>query len=163
MDAEALASYGAKYLYAIVGRMLAESAVDTSDAEIERTLKPCVCGDMLVPVAKHLRDSGALSPAIEAMKRAELTHQAHLRRTRLGLDDYSDELGTGQTITAEHDETGRLWRGPRGAMPRRYTEIPYFDLPPCDCTGGRCVRGPRSNQPPFGKRCKCDGEVIKSR
>lgn len=60
MDAETLDRYGSKYLEVITGRMVAEKAMDTSDAEIERTLRPCVCGDMLVPVAKHLRDSGAL-------------------------------------------------------------------------------------------------------
>lgn len=71
-------------------------------------------------------------------------------------------VGTGQTITAQQDETGRLWRGPRGALPKGYSEISYDDLPPCDCTGGMCVRGPRSNLPPFGRRCKCDGEFYSS-
>lgn len=35
----------------------------------------------------------------------------------------------------------------------------YYRLPVCDCTGV-CVRGPRSNEPPAGRRCRCDGEVI---
>lgn len=85
--------------------------------------------------------------------------------TWVATSDYKALLatcnGTGQTITAQHDETGRLWRGPRGALPKRYHEISQWDLPPCDCAG-MCVRGPRSNQPPLGRRCKCDGELIKS-
>lgn len=39
--------------------------------------------------------------------------------------------GTGQTITATHDETGRWWRGPRGALPKGYTECPT-QPPPAD-------------------------------
>ncbi|KVQ85548.1 hypothetical protein KTE60_22465 [Burkholderia multivorans] len=46
---------------ALIGRMIAEMATDTSDAEIERTLRPCVCGDWLVTLAKIMRDRGALT------------------------------------------------------------------------------------------------------
>lgn len=46
------------YLGAIRSRMLAELAVTDSNAEIERTLRPCVCGHLLVPVARYLRDHG---------------------------------------------------------------------------------------------------------
>lgn len=47
-----------RYLLPIQGRMMAESAVDDSDSEIERCLSPCVCGPLLVNVAKYLRDEG---------------------------------------------------------------------------------------------------------
>lgn len=46
------------YLGQIRSRMLAEGAVNDSDAEIERTLMPCVGGHLLVPVARYLRASG---------------------------------------------------------------------------------------------------------
>jgi hypothetical protein len=48
---------------AIVGRMVAENAADLSDAEIERTLGPCVCGPRLIVAAKAMRDAGTLTPA----------------------------------------------------------------------------------------------------
>ena len=52
------------YLEAIRGRMAADGAADgaadDSDAEIERVLSPCVCGDLLVNLAKFLRDEGGL-------------------------------------------------------------------------------------------------------
>jgi hypothetical protein len=50
----------ARYLPAIVGRMLAENIKDLSDGEIERTLSPCVGGRKLVQAAKRLRDSGTM-------------------------------------------------------------------------------------------------------
>lgn len=86
MDAETLDRYGAKYLDAIAGRMVAESATDASDAEIERTLRPCVCGDMLVEVAKHLRDQGLLRPEIAKTKRMELEHEVFNIVHRGGLE-----------------------------------------------------------------------------
>lgn len=46
------------YLEQVRSRMLAEEALDASDPEIERTLRPCVCGHLLVPVARYLRDHG---------------------------------------------------------------------------------------------------------
>lgn len=56
-------------LDAIAGRMLAEGATiaDLSDAEIERTLRPCVAGERLVEMAKTLRDEGDLEIAIARM------------------------------------------------------------------------------------------------
>ena len=39
-------------------------------------------------------------------------------------------------INAQHDETGRTWRGPRSQLPRRYFEITSIcclDYPRCDC------------------------------
>ena len=39
-------------------------------------------------------------------------------------------------INAQHDETGRTWRGPRSQLPRRYFEITSIcclDYPLCDC------------------------------
>lgn len=58
MDKNALRRYGEKYGELIRGRLKAEGIVDTSDAELERALSPCVCGHWLVPVAKQLRDDG---------------------------------------------------------------------------------------------------------
>lgn len=45
---------------ALLGRMIADGAKDTSDAEIERTLGPCVCGGMLIEIAKEMRRRGLL-------------------------------------------------------------------------------------------------------
>ncbi len=53
---EAIALYGDQLL----GRMIADGARDTSDAEIERTLAGCVCGPMLVALAKEMRSRGLL-------------------------------------------------------------------------------------------------------
>lgn len=50
--------YGKKYREAIIGRLDACYAIDDSDAELERILSSCVCGDWLVSVAKQLRDDG---------------------------------------------------------------------------------------------------------
>jgi hypothetical protein len=36
---------------------------------------------------------------------------------------------SGQTIQAQHDETGRWWRGPRGALPKGYSECWSFSPP----------------------------------
>lgn len=44
----------------LLGRMIAEGARDTSDAEIDRTLSGCVCGPMLVVLAKEMRRRGLL-------------------------------------------------------------------------------------------------------
>lgn len=49
-----------KYGEAVIGRMIAYSAKDTSDAEIERTLAPCVCGNWLVTLARVMRDRNIL-------------------------------------------------------------------------------------------------------
>jgi len=49
-----------KYGNAVIGRMVAEGAKDASDAEIERTLGPCVCGPWLVILAKVMRNRGLL-------------------------------------------------------------------------------------------------------
>lgn len=49
-----------RYGDVLIGRMLAEKAVDTSDEEIERTLMPCVCGHWLVTLAKVMRERGVL-------------------------------------------------------------------------------------------------------
>ncbi len=53
---EAIAAYGGQ----LVGRMIADGARDTSDAEIERTLSGCVCGPMLVALALEMRRRGLL-------------------------------------------------------------------------------------------------------
>lgn len=50
----------ARYRKAVICRMTAEGATDTSDAEIERTLSPCVSGEMAIAVAKHMRARGLL-------------------------------------------------------------------------------------------------------
>ena len=55
---------------AVIGRMIAEKAADISDAEIERTLGPCVCGDWLVTVAKVMRVRGALTNQMLERNRA---------------------------------------------------------------------------------------------
>ena len=44
----------------IIGKMMCEKAKDTSDQEINRTLKGCVLGHKLIIFAKMLRDSGEL-------------------------------------------------------------------------------------------------------
>ena len=39
-------------------------------------------------------------------------------------------------INAQHDETGRAWRGPRSQLPHRYFEVDEIcclDYPRCDC------------------------------
>lgn len=56
-----VSGYAKKYADAIWGRLIADNAVDLSDAEFERCLRPCVCGDMLVTTAKELREAGLLS------------------------------------------------------------------------------------------------------
>ena len=53
---DAIKRYGEQLL----GRMIADGARDTSDAEIERTLAGCVCGPMLVALAKEMRRRGLL-------------------------------------------------------------------------------------------------------
>lgn len=53
---DAIKQYGDQLL----GRMIADGARDTSDAEIERTLAGCVCGPMLVALAKQMRSRGLL-------------------------------------------------------------------------------------------------------
>jgi hypothetical protein len=53
---DAIKQYGEQLL----GRMIADGARDTSDAEIERTLAGCVCGPMLVLLAKEMRERGLL-------------------------------------------------------------------------------------------------------
>lgn len=53
--------YAKRYGDALLGRMQAEDAKDTSDAEIERTLAPCVCGPMLVTLAQEMRALGMLN------------------------------------------------------------------------------------------------------
>jgi hypothetical protein len=55
-----MTDYPMKYRDALIGRMIAAGAKDVSDAEIERTLGPCVCGPALVQWAKSLRADGHL-------------------------------------------------------------------------------------------------------
>lgn len=50
----------ARYGEALKGVMIANSATSTGDAEIERTLAGCVCGPMLVLLAKEMRERGLL-------------------------------------------------------------------------------------------------------
>ncbi len=57
-----------RYLEAIADRMVAEHAIDCSDEEIERTLSPCVAGPRLLVAARLLRETGDLSPAVEAIR-----------------------------------------------------------------------------------------------
>lgn len=45
---------------ALIGCMVANDAKGNSDAEIERTLAGCVCGPMLVALAKEMRARGLL-------------------------------------------------------------------------------------------------------
>lgn len=49
---------------AIIGRLIADHAKDLSDAELERILSPTVGGPALTKMAQHLRDTGALTPAM---------------------------------------------------------------------------------------------------
>lgn len=64
---------------AILGRMIVEGARSLSDAEIERTLSPCVCGPRLVEAAKRLRDRGRLDPqelaTAVALRDEEIEHE----------------------------------------------------------------------------------------
>lgn len=61
MTQEQIADFDAvKWLDPIRGRMTADNAADLSDAEIERTLGPCVCGPRLVVAARLARDNGTL-------------------------------------------------------------------------------------------------------
>lgn len=46
------------YLEAVQARMTVEHAVSDSDDEITRCLSPCVCGELLVNIAKYLRGEG---------------------------------------------------------------------------------------------------------
>lgn len=45
---------------ALIGKMQAEHAIDTSDAEIERTLSQTVAPDFCIKWAKQFRDEGVL-------------------------------------------------------------------------------------------------------
>lgn len=51
----------AHYAPQIRSRLLAEGARNTSDAELERCLLPCVLGKRLLIVAKYLREEGELA------------------------------------------------------------------------------------------------------
>lgn len=53
---DAIMAYGGQ----VIGRMVADGATDTSDAEIQRTLAGCVCGPMLVALAMEMRRRGLL-------------------------------------------------------------------------------------------------------
>jgi hypothetical protein len=55
-----LAGYFTKYRDGIVGKLAAERIGSLSDAEIDRALGPCVCGDFLTACTKHARDAGSL-------------------------------------------------------------------------------------------------------
>ena len=35
---------------------------------------------------------------------------------------------TDPIVDAQHDETGRMWRGPLSQLPRRYAELPVAEL-----------------------------------
>lgn len=59
----------------LLGRMIADGARDTSDAEIDRTLSGCVCGPMLVVLAKEMRRRGLLVLARKQTLREVLTQQ----------------------------------------------------------------------------------------
>src|SRR4051812_39252748 len=50
----------ARCVDAILGRTIAMHANNTSDAEIIRTLAPCVCGAWLITLAKEMRARGLL-------------------------------------------------------------------------------------------------------
>lgn len=61
VSAVTLAQGYARWRDAIIGRMIVEHASDLSDAEIARTLGPCVCGPRLIAVAKAMRECGTLA------------------------------------------------------------------------------------------------------
>lgn len=50
-----------KYGDAVIGRMIADGAKDTSDSEIDRTLANCVCGGWLPTLARVMRKHGVLN------------------------------------------------------------------------------------------------------
>ena len=52
--------YAEKYRLQIIGCMRNQGALDTSDEEIDRTLKDCAGSMGLVPAAKELKDLGLL-------------------------------------------------------------------------------------------------------
>jgi hypothetical protein len=57
-DSDALRAVWTKQGPAILGRMVTESASDIGDAELTRTLAPCVAGPWLVRIATAARDAG---------------------------------------------------------------------------------------------------------
>lgn len=57
-EVDSLRTNGMQYLEAIQGRLRADNAANTSDAELTRVLGPYVIGPYLVKVAKVLRDDG---------------------------------------------------------------------------------------------------------
>ena len=46
---------------ALISRMISENIKGLSDAEVERTLMPCVLGWRLVPIARKMIDAGLLT------------------------------------------------------------------------------------------------------
>lgn len=56
-------------------------------------------------VVKHWREFGPEHGFDETLERAALAR------------------GAGATVHAQHDETGRLWSGPRAAIPKGYSEV----------------------------------------
>lgn len=52
--------YAEKYRLSIIGCMRNQGAINTTDEEIERTLKDCAGSGGLIPAAKELRDLGLL-------------------------------------------------------------------------------------------------------
>lgn len=65
-----LSAYAEKYHLPIQGVMRNQGALDTTDSEIERTLKHCAGSGGLIPAAKELRDLGMLD--IGGLKDVEL-------------------------------------------------------------------------------------------
>jgi hypothetical protein len=60
-----------EYGLTVIGVMLAENARDVTDAEIDRTLSRCVGANMLIPVAKRMRELGTLVLDADALRAAD--------------------------------------------------------------------------------------------
>jgi hypothetical protein len=56
------------------------------------------------------------------MRQAATDAVYHLRAQHRKLLE-SDAIATDEIITAQHDETGRLWTGPRSNLPHRFAEV----------------------------------------
>lgn len=99
-------------------------------------------GEALLPRepthAMVIAGDDAIPPTSEAIWRAmwDAGRRAALATPPLPVDPG----GGAETIDAQHDETGRMWRGPRSELPPRFYEVAASPSPPEDASVAGLVR-----------------------
>jgi len=98
-----------RFINSMLGRLVADQVKDLSDAELERSLDPCIAGPQLLTTAKNLRDMGVLQRLVDHMAREDRRvreHRARLTQMRefalLHLEDLRIQLMQDPSVYARY-------------------------------------------------------------